>query len=714
MPPQPASAQVPDVTGHSFQAFDLRKITHNFIEKSWVIVLSFVIAAFWTARTVQKAPVLYSATAMLQYEPEDSKVVNIQKVQESDFRSLEKLQTMISTFKTTALLEMIVTNGLSRDPVYAKIMGANPSLRQQTDMVKNMTRIELRRGTFLIDVTAIHTDPQLTAVVANAVVNGFIAQNVEKHYTSTEVANEFLLGEASRLKKKLQDSELALQAYKEKTGAYSVDPGRDAAGGGLAALNTSLTQVKTARAKVERDLEKLVQLGGNMHELLSFRPVAEDPAVVEAQRNLSRAESDLGLLQLRYRAKHPRYVQADAQIREAKQNLTNAVLMVPLILKSALETAKNSEQELEKSVRQQETVVLEQSRLAIPYNVLLRDVESDRALYESVLKRLKETGVTKELQPTKLYFAQRAEVPGWPFSPDKKAMITSGLAMGLAVGLLLAFGLNCLDNSIKTVDQAEEALRLPVLAVVPLLRELRKSGSQLIPNEHGRSLGAEAFRTLRAAMSMLGPAAERRVFLFTSALPQEGKTFTSLNFAASLAQQSLRTVIIDCDLRRPSVEDSLGDKGSPHGGVTDYLTGQKGIDLLVHPTKLENLFFISAGTTAPNPAELLARGTTDALIDEALARFDRVVIDSAPIHAVSDTLLILARVQTVCIVARAAKTPCRAVQRCIQMLHGAHAPLVGIVLNRMPRRRGPGYYYDTYYDYSYHGKYAKKGVYGSK
>ena len=710
----PSNNQPPEEPRQSFQAFDLRTIPHILIERSWVIVLCLVVAAFWTARTIQKAPVLYSATAMLQVEPEEEKVVNIQKVQEMDYRSLEKLQTIIATIKTRPMLERIVTNGLIKDPAFAPVLAGNPSLREMTGMVESMVDIRLRRGTYLIDVSVVHTDPKLAAAVANAVVTGFIRQNVEQNSSSTEVASEFLIGEANRLKKKLQDSELAMQAYREKPGALSLDQGRDTVAGNLMALSASLTQAKSFRIKAESAYGQALKLGTNVQDLLQLPVVAEDSSVTESRQNLLKAESDFAMLKLRYRAQHPKYAQALAQIHQEGQNLTNTVLKVPGSIKAALEVARASEESYEKSLRQQESAALELSKLAIPYNVLRREVESDQALYDSVLKRLKETGVTKELQSTKLHFAQPAEVPGWPFSPDKKAIISRGVMMGLAVGLLLAFAINFLDSSFKTVDQAEETLRLPVLTCIPQLRELKKGVSRVLVAEGAKSSGAEAFRTLRAAMSMLGPPEERQVFLFTSALPQEGKTFTSLNFAACLAQQGLRTVIIDGDLRRPAVEEALGDKGSPHGGVTDYLAGQKSFSEVIHATKINNLSFISAGTTAPNPAELLAQGKLAALIDEARTHFDRVVIDSAPIHAVSDTLMMLEHVQTVSVVARAAKTPRRAVLRCVQILLGAGAPVSGVILNRMPRRRGPGYYYDSYYDYRYYGKYAKKGVYGTK
>jgi capsular exopolysaccharide synthesis family protein len=181
-----------------------------------------------------------------------------------------------------------------------------------------------------------------------------------------------------------------------------------------------------------------------------------------------------------------------------------------------------------------------------------------------------------------------------------------------------------------------------------------------------------------------------------------------LNFALSLAQQGLRTLIIDCDLRRPAVEKSLLNRRERGAGVTDYITGKKDLDEVVHATETENFFYLPAGSEAPNPAELLAKIGINNLVEDALQRFERVVIDSAPIHAVSDTLLIFDRVQTACLVIRAGKTPRKAVRRAIQLLKHCGAPLSGVILNMLPRRSNNGYYYDCYYDYRYHGYYGEK------
>jgi capsular exopolysaccharide synthesis family protein len=206
-------------------------------------------------------------------------------------------------------------------------------------------------------------------------------------------------------------------------------------------------------------------------------------------------------------------------------------------------------------------------------------------------------------------------------------------------------------------------------------------------------------------------AEDRRVFLFTSAVPQEGKTLCSVNYAASLAQLGLKTLIIDADLRKPSVQLRLFGQENNSVGVTDFQSGQKKLQEVVQSAQLENLYFISGGSVAASPAELLAKDGLEKLIKEALGQYDRIIVDSAPINAVGDTLLLLKRVQTVCLVVRAASTSGRHVLRCVQLLQGAKAPLSGIVLNGMYRHRGLSY--GAYYDYQYQGKYGKEGVYGA-
>jgi capsular exopolysaccharide synthesis family protein len=368
-------------------------------------------------------------------------------------------------------------------------------------------------------------------------------------------------------------------------------------------------------------------------------------------------------------------------------------------------------------------------------------------LYESVLRQIKDTNLAKDVKANAVSVIEHSPLPNSPVSPQPKKTILLGLLGGLAVGLAFVFGIDALDRSIKTVDQAESTLGLPVFAAVPdttdegpvsrLKRRSKafKSSNYRVVVETPESPAAEAFRNLRAALSLLGPEAERKVSLFTSAVPNEGKSFTSANYSLALAQQGYRVLLIDGDLRRPNMHkifrfpnarNNSDEDSAP--GVTDCLVGEADvasaarqipageIQLVDESVELTEdilaatggqLFVLAGGRRAPNPAEILAGPFFGQLIAKAATLFDRVVIDSAPILAVSDTLLMMPHVQTVCIVVRAAKTPRLAVHRAITLLAKSGIRPAGLVLNRLRRSRGVGYYYY----YASHGYGKEEGAY---
>lgn len=708
----------PPSSGHpsSGHELDLRTLFYVLLERAWVVLLLAVAGLLLAAGYIKRAPVLYSSTATLEVQQEEQKIVKMDRAMDrEDLRSLDVLQTIAQELKSRSLFERVIdTNHLGADPRFVGLMNGAPSREILAGALSRMTDVRLRRGTRLIDITVVHQVPELAQLIANSIVTEYKEQSVEQHTSTSEVANEFLLQEANRLKEKLQKSENDLQAYRERTAAVSLDDRQNTVVAKLKELSTRVTEAKSARIRAESDYAQVERLGTNVQALLVLPVVANDAKVAEIQMTMNKQEGDLANLRQRYKEKHPKYLQALSELNEWRSAFTNAVLQVPRTVKSTLESIRASEQALSEALTKQETAAIDLNKLSIQYNVLARDVESDRALYEAVLNQMKQTSVAKEAQPTKVKVVQSAYRPEKPFSPQRTKILGLGILGGLFCGILLALGLNALDHSFKTVDQVEDMLGIPVVGVIPVMGEATSAHGPIILSEE-KSAGAEAFRTLRVSLSMLGKAEARKVFLFTSAVPAEGKTFSSLNYASSLAHQGLRTLLIDADLRKPAVQDYFGTNGDHIGGVTDYLTGQKKFGEILQTSKIEHLSYVCAGTTAPNPAELLAQGGFPGLLDEAVKHFDRVVVDSAPIHAVSDTLLLVKHAQTVCVVARAGKTPRKSIQRAIYLLQKAGGPVAGIVLNRLSRRlAGYGYSYSSYYDYSYYGKYSKKGVYGAK
>ena len=698
-------------TAHNEQVLqlDFRSIYYSIRERVWLVALCFVVAGAAAFAYLKRTPKVFESQVVLQVEQEEQKILNIEQVQSENLQTLELMKTIEQTLQNRALLERVFERlNLAKNPSFN--MPQNGVRQTREELLKELDElvtVKLRRGTRLIDIRVEHTDAALTASIGNSLVREYLRMNFEQNSAASEVANEFLSTELKRLRTRLALSENALQSYKEKTKSASLEERQNIVVEKLKELSQKVTTAKSVRIEKEAEYNQVQRLGQDPAALMVLSAVAGNPTVTEIRSNIGRVESELALVKLRYKEKHPRYAQAVSQLEESRNMLTKAILNVPATIRSAYESARASEEALEHALREQETAAIELNKLALEFNSLAREVESDRSLYEAVQKRIKETAVTKELKPSKIRIIQEASVPEKPVRPKPLKVVLLALMGGLMGGVGLVFLLNALDRSVKTVDEAETYLNLPVLATVPKLAGRNQSEQRrLIVEEDNNSPEAEAFRTLRTSLSMLGRKDERRVYLFTSAIPAEGKTFCSMNYGVTLAQQGLRTVVIDCDLRRPMVEKSLARTNQRGFGVTDFLTAQKSFTEILFQTQVENLSYIPAGTHCPNPAELLAKTGVDGLIDEALLQFDRVIIDSPPIHAVSDTLLILNRVQTVCLVMKARRTAKNAIRRAAQLLLEADAPLAGVIMNQMPRSWSGGYYYDSYYSYSYYGHYS--------
>jgi succinoglycan biosynthesis transport protein ExoP len=594
-----------------------------------------------------------------------------------------------------------------------------------------------------------------------AVGREYIRNSIERRASSSEEALRYLLEEEERLKKNLQKSESAANEYKAQNpdalqlGGGTAATGSQGAGGAkgglvednLQDINTKLAGARTDQIRLEGQLQQVEQTGNNIDALLALPVISAAPMVADARAKIIQIEAGITTLALRYKDKHPRMMAAKASLAEAKDKLRQAVLAQPQILRNTIDQTKTAQANLQQALQAQQGVAVNLNRTAIGYQELARQAETDRALYESVLRQIKDTNLTKEVKANAVSVIEHSPLPTSPISPRPSRTIMLNLLGGLAVGLALIFGIDALDRSIKTVDQAENTLGLPVFAAVPdtsdegpisrlkrRSRALRSSNYRVVV-ETPESPAAEAFRNLRAALSLLGPEAERKVSLFTSAVPSEGKSFTSANYSLALAQQGYRVLLIDGDLRRPNMHkifrlptarNNSDEDSAP--GVTDCLVGKADIasaprqipageiQLVDESVELtENilaatggqLFVLGGGRRAPNPAEILAGPFFGQLVAKAATLFDRVVIDSAPILAVSDTLLMMPHVQTVCIVVRAAKTPRAAVRRAITLLAKSGIRPAGLVLNRLRRSRGVGYYYY----YASHGYGKEEGAY---
>jgi succinoglycan biosynthesis transport protein ExoP len=688
------------------QSLEIQGLLHALLRRSWVIVLLALISGLAAGAHVRRLPSLYQSTAVIEVESREQKPVNIQDGSEQNLQNPEVVETIIEDFRHRFLMERVAkTLDLAHD---AEFLGYTPTQPVSDDAIVGMllssSNAALQPRTRLVKVSYVHTNPKVSQKIANALVEQFLRQGMEQRMKATEVQNQVLQQKSNELKEKLRHSEEALQDYKKKLESVSVEDQRNMVEEKLKSLNSDVNMAKSERLSLESDVGTVKQAKNNPQQLLAITSIAQDPQVMVAQQQLAKAEGDLAALLQRYRERWPGVKEQRAQVENAQQNLKNEVLAAPGRLDGRYKAALTKEKGLEQAAREQEKALLELEDKVIPYRALQREYDADRTLFESVLQQLKANTLTLGVQPALFHVVEPA-IPGTPMASKRLFKVIGVVIMSTLLAAGAIAGLFFLDSSIRTVDSAERLLGLPVLAGVPTMRKTSRA-NDLLPLIHDPgSPVAESYRTLRSALALLGPESTHRVILFTSALAGEGKSVTATNTAIAFAQQGLRTALVEADLRKPTIAKHLFGMGDKLLGIADYMVGRPAA---IQPTHIENLFLMPAGSRAPNPAELLMGSHFGEIIEWLKNDFDRIVIDTAPVNVVSDTLNIVSCASIICLVVRSNSTPRRVVRRAIELLQRAKVRPDGIVLNCLPRWNGLGYHYY----YSGESKYGDEGTYG--
>ena len=684
-----------------------RDLWQALVEKAWLVAAILIGSAALGVWVAQRSPLVYQSRAVVFFDFGEQKVVAIEEVAKSEKGGVDLLNTLANNIRSSAILRRAVaaqklaehpyftggTNTLTEDQVVRAIAGAVDA--------------RLRRFTRLIDVTVELGDPKLAQLIAQSVVDEFIKQSGEDRMGVGQSAGQILIDEERRVKERLAKAELAVQAY-VRTNSISLSQDANIMSDEFKALSSQSTEAKTERLLLDVEWESAKRLSGDLDQLLTLASVSRAPEIANLRDKLQTQEANVSNLKLRYLEKHPAMIQARNELAALKKTFEEEVRRAPLRIQQQREAAVEKEKRLELALKEQEKKLGQLGVQRIEYDRLQREAATERQLYDTIIKRLREIDITTPIKKNDIRVVEPASFSSTPIRPNKRMILLYSLALGSVVAFGLVWLLQQLDTTIKSVDHAERLLGLPVLGAVPRNRLVKDGKSRLFMSDDPQSLCAEAFRSLRASLGLLGREEDRKVVLFTSAVPSEGKSFCCVNYAVAYAQQGKRTLVVDFDLRKPSLAETFGVKGDMPG-VTDVMLGKEPLEKCVQTTRFDNLFLLTAGRMVPNPAELISGPWSKQLIHEAAAKFDHVVLDNAPINAVSDALLIVKEAQTVCLVMHARRTSARVVGRALEMLRRAGGKPSGLVLNFLPQSAGSGYYYY----YSGNKYYGHKGVYGS-
>ncbi|MGA1538790.1 MAG: GumC family protein [Chthoniobacterales bacterium] len=716
------SAQHPDPFDHlqeNAEPFDWRYYLHVVLERWWLVCLALLLGAILSVFLISREKTLYGARAVLFIEQQREQVLNdrMQSVRDDEIRSIDMINTVVETLNSYPMAERVARRlELASDPAFVKAIDWDTAADGEltpgaaAGALPDLVQSSYREMTRLIDVIARTTDPQISTKLANGYADEYLRMLLEQTTEATKAASQFLVEEAARLGEKMRLAEEAMQSFRERERAASLETMITEAQTGIDQNMTDIQETEAFIRQLDTDLAAVSGSGGETALLLRLPSVGNDPRVAQMNAQIAALEREMDEMSRRYREGHPAHTATKTRLEVLRGDLNRLAVEVVGQLETRRAQAEAQLERLREERAESEKRLLQITGKSVEYNTLARNLEADRALYDSVIARLKEVDVTSGLTDQSITIQERAMGAG-PVPSQTLKYIVLGVFGGLAAGVAAAFGLNYLDPSLRTIDQAEQRTGLGVVASVPLIKKSGPSsgggGMNLPAVKDRRGAVAEAFRTMRATLAMISGREKHRVFLITSAIPGEGKTFTSSNFAATLAQQGFRVLLIDADLRKPSVSKLFFNKNL-QPGLSEVLMGSCPVGEAIIETGIEKLSVLPAGGIAPNPSELLAQPAFGELIDKLRGEYDRIVIDSSPVLAVRDPLLLAKSVDDSCLIVRAGHSPAKATIQAVRLLADAETPASGVVLNSV--RQGSSAYYA--YAYRTYGTYGAKGVYG--
>lgn len=558
------------------------------------------------------------------------------------------------------------------------------------------------KGTRLVDVTYDSTDPQFAQLAVNALVDEYIQQNLDLRLRNIDTTLQWLGEQLGKQQAKVESAERRMADYRSEQNALSLDNRQNIVGAQLTQLNDALTKATTVRLEKQALYDQVKNLDGSSATLDTFPAIAHNTMIQTLKGQLAGLEAERAKNAERWGENHPEMVKLTGSIANARRQIQIEAAKVAEAIRNEYRSAVANEQSLVRALEGQKVRAMDLDRKSASYTVLEREAAGERDVYQSLLQQEKELRVIRNSRANNIQLMDTAETPKGPYVPNRRRDLLMSIVLGLALAVGLAFGIEYLDDTIKTPDDVTRRLQLPLLGLVPAVRGER---SPVLAREVPHDFG-EAFRSLRTSLVFTSRSDGPRLVGVTSTQPLEGKTTTACNLAMVLAYGGARVLLIDADMRRPGLHRTLGMQNST--GLSHVLTGQARVRDVVRRTHDPNLLVITAGRTPPNPSELLASERMQQMLANlAAGPFDWVIVDTPPVLAVTDAVILAPHLSGIAFVVGAEMTRRAHAERAMETLQvGGRQRIIGVVLNRVDFDRNK-YYYSRYYGYQYKSYYGQ-------
>jgi exopolysaccharide transport family protein len=710
------------------------------LKRKWTVLSCLVTIFSVVAIASLKMTPIYEASGSIEINKPDSGLVNFSNSPtfNVDYYDPTELETEVMILQSDLLaLQVVKELALDRRPEFG---GKTPDLPSALDLApdplqgdpgrtsvllssfRGNLKVTLSPNTHIIKVSFRSPDKELTQNVVNTLMTTYTENNFKSRFDSTMQASDWLSKQLVDLQMKVETSQEKLVRYQKEHEILGIDEKQNITTQKLDELNKALTAAESERMDKE-SVYRLVQ-SGDADTIASAASVLDAAGTGTQSASgllemLRTKEADVKIqaaeLSTQFGPSYPKLAQLNTQIKEIEAQILAETRKIAGKIRGQYMAALQRENMLHDALEKQKQEANKLNESAIQYSILKRDLESYRTLYEGLLEKMKEAGVSAGLKSNNFRIVDVARVPTSPIEPNIPRNLAFAFMLGLTSGVGLAFLLEGLDNTVRTTEQAQMISGLPPLGMIPMGSRTTREGAntkrlviatskeavELVTQVRPQSQMAESYRALRTSLLLSNLGAPPKVIMITSALPQEGKTTTSINCAVVLAQKGIRVLLIDADLRRPSIHKTLGM--GPRSGLSNVLTGSATLQQTITQSPiLPNLSVLPAGTPPPNPAELLASTNMREVLEELRGQYDHIVVDTPPTLSVTDAVVLSPRADAIVLVIRSGHTTKQALRRSRDILMQVNAKVSGVLLNAVDLS-SPDYYY--YYEYQ--GKYSR-------
>ncbi len=698
------------------------------LKRKWTILVCALVVVTVAGLASLRITPIYDAVARVSIFGQTSNLLNFSKSQSADLDEAQlSIDTQVRILQSNTLALLVIRKlNLDGRPEFAGPSGSDAkpgaisklsrqNLGREEQLLQTFQgnlRVQQVPNTAIVEIRYSSPDPALAAEIANATADSFIEQNIKSRYDSTITAADWLSKQLADLQIKVETSQAKLVEYQKEHNIIGADDKQNLTVEKLDGLSKELTQAQVQRIQKESQYD-IVR--GTNPEAVGI--VLQDPLLSSFRQQQTELEAQDAQLSSQFGSSYPKVQEVRSRLALIKdaynKELQNGIRRV----QNDYDAAVKREQMLQGALDAQTTVADQLNVSAIEYKLLREEADSNRRLYDGLLEKLKEASLAAALNSSNIRIVDKARVPMAPARPNIPRNLEYALMLGLIGGIAIAFVLESMDTTVRTPEQVEAVSGLSMLAMIPMKGELQRptprrvtgllKGTQqeqvpavsLVTCLEPQSEIAEAYRALRTSILLSSAGGPPHSIVFTSPMPQDGKTMTSINTAIVLAQQGKKVLLVDADLRRPGVHRAFGLRQQL--GLSNVLSGGADVGMATFTTQQRNLFVMPAGAMPPQPSELLSATLLQELLTQWRDEYDHVIIDSPPALSVTDAVLLSVQADAVILVVRANQTTTGAVLRARDLLLHVKCSLLGVVLNAVDLASLGDYYSGSRYSLYY-------------